>query len=334
LIIYIDPIPSLQFCRTITQNIVQIKNILSEGMEEVIGIDLGGTTIALGRFKRDGQCDRSLTIPTPQPATPEAVLDAIVSTIEELNCHKTCMAIGLGMPGPTDREGRIAKIAINLSGWRDVPLADWLEAKTGLATVLANDSNCAGLGEAWLGAGQNLQNWILLTLGTGVGGAVFLDGKLFTGHYGAAGELGLITLNPDGHPCNSGNSGSLEQHISVRAIRRITGKEPAEWGELAEAGNPEALAFWANYGRLLGAGIASLIYVLTPEAVVIGGGISAAARFFIPTARQEVERRVLFTSREGLQILNARLGNRAGMVGAARLVWQMLNHKTKGSAAV
>ncbi len=303
-------------------------------MDEVIGIDLGGTTIALGRFGRDGQCHQSLIVPTPQPATPEVVLVEIVSAIEELNRQKTCIAIGLGMPGPTDKEGRIAKIAINLSDWCDVPLADRLEEKTGLATVLANDANCAGLGEAWLGAGQNLQNWILLTLGTGVGGAVFLNGKLFTGHYGAAGELGLITLNPDGHPCNSGNNGSLEQHISVRAIRRLTGKEPAEWGVLAEAGDPEALAFWSNYGRLLGAGIASLIYVLTPEAVIIGGGISAAAEFFIPTARQEVERRVLFTSREGLCISTARLGNRAGIVGAARLAWQMLKHKTKGIAAV
>jgi glucokinase len=301
---------------------------------EVIGIDLGGTTIAGSRFTKDGRCQQYLTMPTPQPATPEAVFGAIVEAIARLNDAKTCTAIGVGLPGPTDKDGRIAKISINLPGWCDVPLADWLETKTGLPVILANDANCAGLGEAWLGAGRDLQNWILLTLGTGVGGAIFLNGKLFVGHYGAAGELGLITLNPDGHPCNSGNNGSLEQHISLRAIRRETGKEPAAWGELAAAGAPEALAFWENYGRLLGAGLTSLIYVLTPEAVIISGGISGAAEFFLPTARKEVERRVLSTSREGLQISIAQLCDRAGTAGAAWLAWQMLKERNHEIAAV
>jgi glucokinase len=301
---------------------------------EVIGIDLGGTTIACGRFTKDGQCQQSLTIPTPQPATPEAVFGVLASAIEELNIQKNCTAIGIGLPGPTDKDGRIAKVSINLPGWRDVSLADWLEAKIGLPAILANDANCAGLGEAWLGAGRNFQHWILLTLGTGVGGAIFLNGKLFIGHYGAAGELGLITLNPEGHPCNSGNNGSLEQHISVRAIRRDTGREPAVWGDLAAAGDIEALAFWKNYGRLLGAGLASSIYMLTPEAVIIGGGISGAADFFLPATRQEVAKRVLSTSRESLQILTAELGDRAGTVGAAWLAWQMLHDRTKNIAAV
>jgi len=110
----------------------------------------------------------------------------------------------------------------------NVPLADWLEAKTGLPTVLANDANCAGLAEAWLGAGRQFRNLILLTLGTGVGGAIILDRKLFIGHQGTAGELGLITLNPDGPECNSGNQGSFEQYVSAPAIRRRTGLEPAE----------------------------------------------------------------------------------------------------------
>ena len=108
--------------------------------------------------------------------------------------------------------------------------------KPDIQLILANDANCAGLGEAWLGAGRQFRNLILLTLGTGVGGAIILDGKLFTGHQGAAAELGLITLNPDGPVCNSGNQGSLEQYASVQAIRRRTGKEPAELGELAKNG--------------------------------------------------------------------------------------------------
>ena len=204
-------------------------------------------------------------------------------------------------------------------------MADWLEAKTGYPTILANDANCAGLGEAWLGAGRRFRNLILLTLGTGVGGAIIFDGKLFTGHQGAAGELGLITLNPDGPVCNSGNQGSLEQYASVQAIRRRTGKQPSELGMMAKNGDKFALEFWESYGRDLGIGLASLIYVLTPEAVVIGGGVSASAEFFFPTALAEIERRVLPSSRAGLQLLTAELGNQAGMVGAAKLAWQRVD---------
>ncbi len=289
---------------------------------EVIGIDLGGTAIKLGRFRKDGTCLQSLTVATPQPATPQAVVEAIVAAIAHLDPDQTAIAIGIGTPGPADASGRMAKVAINLSGWRDVPLADFLEAKTGIPTILANDANCAGLGEAWLGAGRPFQNLILLTLGTGVGGAIVLGGQLFIGHRGAAGELGLISLNPDGPPCNSGNQGSLEQYVSVRAIRRQTGKEPAELGQLAKAGDPEALAFWESYGRSLGVGLSSLIYVLTPEAIVIGGGVSASADYFFPATRAEIERRVLPSSRTELKLLTAELGNQAGMVGAAKLAWQ------------
>jgi glucokinase len=293
---------------------------------EVIGIDLGGTAIKLGSFLEDGTFAESLMVPTPQPSTPEAVVEAIAAAVKQLNQNNQCVAIGLGTPGPTDASGRIAKVAINLAGWQDVPLADWLETKTGLPTIIANDANCAGLGEAWLGAGRKFKNLILLTLGTGVGGAIILNGNLFKGHRGAAGELGLITLNPEGPPCNSGNRGSLEQYLSIGAIYRATGKEPVELGLLAKAGDTEAIKFWENYGRLLGAGLASLIYVLTPEAIVIGGGISASAEFFLPATLAEIEKRVLPSSRVDLQVLTAELGNRAGIVGAAKLAWQIIGH--------
>lgn len=292
---------------------------------DVIGIDLGGTAIKLGRFQKDGTCIQSLTVATPQPSTPKAVVEVIADAIAQLNPNHSVIAIGVGTPGPADAAGRIARVAINLNNWRDIPLADWLEAKTGCPTIIANDANCAGLGEAWLGAGRPFRHLIMLTLGTGVGGAIILDGKLFVGSQGAAGELGLITLNPDGPACNSGNQGSLEQYLSIGAIRRRLGKDPAELGRLANEGNPEALKFWNDYGRDLGAGLASLIYVLTPEAIIIGGGVSASAKFFFPAAWAEIERRVLPSSRTGLQLLTATLGNQAGMVGAAKLALQMRN---------
>ena len=296
---------------------------------QVLGIDLGGTAIKLGRFSQDGTCLQSLSVATPQPATPAAVVEVMVNAISQLDRAQQSIAIGVGTPGPADAAGRIARVAINLEQWRDVPLADWLEAKTGLPTVLANDANCAGLGEAWLGAGRRFRNSIMLTLGTGVGGAIILNGKLFTGHQGTAGELGLITLNPDGPACNSGNRGSLEQYVSVPAIRRRTGLEPAELGALAAAGDPDALAFWQIYGQDLGVGLASLIYVLTPEAVVIGGGVSASAEFFLPAVQTEIERRVLPSSRAGLQLLPAELGNQAGMVGAAKLAQTVCSGSTR-----
>ncbi|NJN57866.1 MAG: ROK family protein, partial [Leptolyngbyaceae cyanobacterium SL_5_9] len=129
-------------------------------------------------------------------------------------------------------------------------------------------------------------------------------------------------LNMDGPECNSGNRGSLEQYASIQAIRRRTGLEPDELGRRAKAGDAEAIAFWQDYGRHLGAGLASLIYVLTPEVVIIGGGISASAEYFFPATLAEVERRVLLSSRTGLQLLPAQLGNKAGIAGAAKLAWQ------------
>lgn len=289
---------------------------------QVIGIDLGGTAIKLGRFTQAGNCLNSLTVPTPQPANPTAVTDAMVTAIATLDPDHQTTAIGLGTPGPADAAGRIARVAINLVGWHDVPIADWLEERTGRRTIVANDANCAGLGEAWLGAGRPFQDLIMLTLGTGVGGAVILNGKLFVGRHGTAGELGLITLNPAGPPCNSGNRGSLEQYCSVQAIRRDTGLEPSQLAERAQQGDGDAIAYWHTYGCNLAAGLTSLIYVLTPEAVILGGGLSAAAPLFMPSLIAELETRVLPSSRQGMQVLLAELGNQAGIVGAARLAMQ------------
>ena len=288
--------------------------------DRVIGIDLGGTAIKLGCFLKDGTCLEAITITTPQPANPEPVVKAIAQGIKQLTSSYTCKAIGLGMPGPTDKTRRIARKSINLPGWDDVPVADWLESQTGLPTVLENDANCAAMGEAWLGAAQKFSDFILLTLGTGVGGGVFLNGELFTGRNGAAGELGLITLNSNGYPCRSGNQGSFEQYASIGSIIRCTGKKPAEMGRLAEMGDSTALKFWQDYGRVLGAGLASLVYVLTPEAIIIGGGISASCKFFLPSTSEEIKRRIVSPSRVNLQLLPAQLGNKAGMLGAAKLV--------------
>ncbi|MEM6252682.1 MAG: ROK family protein [Cyanobacteria bacterium P01_D01_bin.156] len=292
-------------------------------MKQVIGVDVGGTALKLGRFTSTGECLASVTVPTPQPQHPELVLTAVAAEIASLDPEHQATAIGIGTPGPTDITARIARIAINLPDWIDVPVADILEAKTNRSVVVANDANCAGLGEAWLGAGSQYQNLILLTLGTGVGGCIILNGKLYVGHDGSAGELGLVTLNPNGHECQSGNHGSLEQHVSAQAIRREMSMEPGKLAELAATGHTKALNFWQHYGELLAIGLVSSIYVLSPEAVIIGGGISAAAPYFLDSTQAEIERRIRPRYRNSLKLLTATLGNQAGIVGAAKLA---LNH--------
>ena len=189
---------------------------------------------------------------------------------------------------------------------------------------MANDGNCAVVGEAWHGAARGFSDVLLLTLGTGVGGGVLLGGALFTGHGGAAAEPGLICVDPEGPPCNSGNRGSLEQFCSIAALGRLSPLSPQQLCALAETGDRDALEVWQRYGRRLGVGLSSLIYVLTHELVLIGGGLSAASEHFLPAALAEVEQRVQRESRQGLQIRRCALGNGAGRLGAARLALERL----------
>jgi len=297
----------------------------SPGDGQLIGVDLGGTAIKLGRFARDGTLLEALEIPTPRPAMPGAVTVAIAEAVERLDPQRLAPLVGVGHPGPSDRHGRLARIAINLPGWLDVPLADWLEPLLERRVTCANDANCALVGERWHGAARGARDVLLLTLGTGVGGAVLLDGELFTGRGGAAAEPGLIGIQPDGPPCNSGNRGSLESYCSIAGLARLSPVEPQELCRRAESGDPEALAVWQAYGRLLGTGISSLLYLFTPELVLLGGGLSAAAPLFLPALWQQVEQRVLAVSREGLRIERCALGNGAGRLGAARLALERLD---------
>jgi glucokinase len=250
---------------------------------------------------------------------------AIAEAVERIDPERLAGPVGIGLPGPTDGAGRVARIAINLEGWEDVPLADWLEPELERSVTLANDANCAMVGEAWLGAARDCANAILLTLGTGVGGGIWLNGSLYTGPRGAAGELGLIGVDSEGPPCRSGNRGSLEQHCSIGALGRLSALEPEELSRRAAAGDGEALAVWERYGRSLGVGLSSLIYVLTPQRVLIGGGLSGAFPFFLPAVWREIETRVLLPSREGLEIQRCSLGNGAGRLGAARLAMDRLS---------
>ncbi len=291
---------------------------------QLIGVDLGGTAIKLGRFTRAGELLAELELATPQPAMPGAVTTAIAEAIAQLDPAAEARVVGIGHPGPADRACRVARLAINLPGWSDVPLADWLEPLIERRVTCANDANCAAIGEAWQGAARGASDVLLLTLGTGVGGAVLLGGQLFTGPQGAAAEPGLIGLQPDGPPCNSGNRGSLESYCSIRGLARLSDLDPAELCRRADAGDPDALAVWRRYGQLLGIGLSSLLYVLTPQRVLLGGGLSGACHHFLPAVWAEVEQRVLAVSRVDLEIRRCELGNGAGRLGAAKLALDRL----------
>jgi glucokinase len=296
----------------------------SQASGDLIGIDLGGTAIKLGRFSEAGDLLAELEVPTPQPAMPGAVTVAIAEAVAQLDPDRLAARVGIGHPGPADGAGRVARIAINLPGWVDVPLADWLEPMLDRAVTCANDGNCAVLGEHHSGAARGCNDVVLLTLGTGVGGGVLLNGVLFSGPRGAAAEPGLIGLDPEGPPCNSGNRGSLESFCSIRGLGRLSPLPPDELNRRADAGDAEALAVWQRYGARLGHGISSLVYLFTPELVLVGGGLGGASRHFLPAVWEQVTTRVQPTSRDGLRIAPAALGNGAGRLGAALLAAQRL----------
>ena len=299
---------------------------MTESMTDpcVLGVDLGGTAIKLGLFSLEGELLAEHQRPTPQPATPGSVCVEIVDAISVLDPQGRAAVVGIGLPGPMDADARVARICINLPGWEEVPLAAWLEPRLKRRVTLANDGNCALVGEAWKGAAAGFSDVLLLTLGTGVGGGVMLGGQLFTGHNGAAAEPGLITLFPDGPDCNSGNRGSLEQFASITGLKRLSGSEPSSLAMAASDGDAKALAHWERYGQLLGTGISSLVYLFTPQLVLVGGGLAGASEHFLPAVRREVSTRVQAVSREGLQIKPCALGNGAGRLGAARLAIQRL----------
>ena len=293
----------------------------------VLGVDLGGTAIKLGLFSRDGELLADHQRPTPQPATPGSVCVEIVEAVGSLDPDGLASMVGIGLPGPMDADARVARVCINLPGWEEVPLAAWLEPRLKRRVTLANDGNCALVGEAWKGAAVGCSDVVLLTLGTGVGGGVMLGGKLFTGHNGAAAEPGLITLFPEGPDCNSGNRGSLEQYASITGLGRLSDAEPSSLAMAASRGDDQAKAQWERYGQLLGTGISSLVYMFTPQLVLLGGGLAGASEHFLPAVRREVNTRVQAVSREGLQIKPCALGNGAGRLGAARLAIDRLRSR-------
>ncbi|HEU4584429.1 MAG TPA: ROK family protein [Gemmatimonadaceae bacterium] len=312
----------------------------------VLGVDLGGTNIVVGAIPDDGGEDVGLRVEdTPTAAGAEAVVDRIVSMIEgviedaiKLKGAKRddFVGVGIGAPGPLDRKNGVVIVAPNL-GWRDFPLRDAVADRVRIPATLDNDANCATLGEWWRGAAQGTRNVVGLTIGTGIGGGIVLDGQLYHGASDVAGEVGHTTIDSTGRYCRCGNYGCLEAYASGPAIA-LRAREALERDEASvlhrmvhenlstltaatvydAANNGDALALEVvrDTAKFLGTGVANLLNLLNPDVVVITGGVTRAGDRLFEPLRAEVKRRAFRPAVAACRIVPGKLAGTAGMVGA------------------
>jgi len=313
----------------------------------IIGVDLGGTKISAGAVSEDGTRVVGIrSIPTQSEIGAEAIVDRIISVIEGVildainetgATRKDFVGIGIGAPGPLDRERGVVIVAPNL-GWRNFPLRDRIHQRLGLESTLDNDANCATVGEWWLGAARGGRNVVGITIGTGIGGGLIIDGKLYHGSSDVAGEIGHTTIDVNGRHCKCGNYGCLEAYasgpaIAVRAREALVREDTASMlpsmvnGDLdritaetvydaAKKGDGLASEIVRETARYLGSGIANLLNVVNPDVVVIAGGVTRAGDTLMAPLRAEVRRRAFQPAVESARLVLAELPGTAGVVGA------------------
>jgi glucokinase len=309
------------------------------------GVDLGGTAIKVAVAGESGGVRARGSTPTAGERGADAVIDAMARLTSELagQAGGGLRAVGVGCPGLVDRAQGITRFLPNLPGqWRDVPLGERLAARLGARVHLLNDARMATLGElrcGW-GRGRERPTFVLLTLGTGIGGGVVVDGRLRLGPLGAAGELGHVPVDPEGEPCACGSRGCVETVASgpalVRAAaRRIRAGEaeglaaaiggdlarlnPEVIGAAARTGDPAALAVVEEGGRALGLALSGLVLALHPEAIVLAGGVAAIGEPLRRAIRAELEARVTMFPLDGVALVESSLGSEAGALGGLAL---------------
>lgn len=287
-----------------------------------LGLDLGATNLKWVVAEHDHHwraIDRG-DVPTRAAAGPPGIVEQLGDVAEAaLGARPDIASVGMGVPGLYDPATGATRFLVNLPGdWAGVPVAAPLRERVGRPVALINDARAFGLAELRLGAGRGVASIVGLTLGTGIGGVIAVDGRVLMGHDGTAGEAGHQTLDPDGPPCNCGNRGCLEAFARADRLAQACGAPTAaEAVERARAGDATALAGLDRVGRYLGIGIANLITLINPDRVVIGGGIAGAGDLLLDPARDEIRRRVAMTSLAEVEIVLAELGTWAGAIGAA-----------------
>lgn len=297
-----------------------------------IGVDLGGTNLRVAAIDSEGKILDRVSVPALYEAGPEQVVDEIVHVIHQVRSQVTTgelCGVGIGVPGFIDIDAGVVVGAANLPGFQGFPVRDEIQNHLGTKIILENDANAAALGEMWKGAGKDVKDLVLLTLGTGIGGGIIINGKVLHGFLGMAGEFGHMTIFPDGNPCGCGNCGCLEKHASATAIAAMGrmmhfGRETtsATVYELATKGNERALLVFESVGRALGVAIASLINIFNFPLYLLSGGPLPAWDLFAPMMFNEVRKRSFTYARTGTRIEKAVLGADAGLFGAAYLPMQ------------
>ena len=315
--------------------------------EFIIGVDLGGTKISAGAVSRDGSKIAGVrSTETQAELGAEAVVDRIIGLIEGVildatqetgATKKDFVGIGIGAPGPLDRKNGLVIVAPNL-GWKDFPLRDRVSNRLGLPATLDNDANCATVGEWWLGAARGGRNVVGITIGTGIGGGLILNGELYHGSSDVAGEIGHTTIDVNGRHCKCGNYGCLEAYasgpaIATRAREALVREDTAsslpgmvnnqldrltaeQVYKAAKAGDVLANEIVRDTARYLGAGIATLLNVVNPDVVVVAGGVTQAGEALFGPLRTEVRRRAFKPAVQGCRIVPGELAGTAGIVGA------------------
>ena len=288
-----------------------------------LGLDLGGTNIKWVVAERDGADWRSLDsaqVPTPAGGSPDTVVPRLAAVgAEAIGRWPGVSSVGIGVPGLYDPVAGTTRFLVNFpGGWVGTPVAGPVAAALGLPAFLINDARAFGLAELRLGAGRGASSMIGLTLGTGVGGVIAVDGRVLQGHDGTAGEIGHQTIAPEGPECGCGNNGCLEAFARADRIAAACGTATVQEAVVrARAGDVRATDGLAQVARYLGIGIANMVVVIAPDKVVIGGGVAAAADLLFGPIRDELRRRVRTTSLDDVQIVTAELGIWAGAIGAA-----------------
>jgi glucokinase len=322
---------------------------MPEKTQPVISIDIGGTKIMTALFNADGKMRAKDIRPTLADEGVDAVIERFCAAIKEMaEKNKISLrevgAIGIACAGGIDTgKGVVVTPSPHLPGWTGLPLAKIVKEKTGVATYIVNDASAAALGEQRYGVGRGTNNLVLLTLGTGIGGGIIIDGKLYLGARGGAGELGHITVEAHGLQCGCGNTGCLEMYASGTAVARdaierirrgdksslidIAGgnidKITAEMvSKAAQNGDKLAQDVIAQAAYYLGVGLVNIVNIFNPEMVVIGGGMAAIGEMLIAPGRKMVAERAFSINAQSVRIVTSRLGNEAGVYGAAAFAFE------------